>query len=78
MKLHLTAIATGLALLMLQPVQAGGPVIIEDAYEAEPQRNRNGWIVPVVGLLIIAAIAASNGSCYGDPTPDPEPPTGGC
>jgi len=77
MKLTLTAIATGTALLLTQPAFAGGPVLVEDDYAAEAQPKRN-WIVPVAILLIIAA-AASGGSksggsvCYGDDVPTPEP-----
>lgn len=81
MKLTLTAIATGTALLLTAPVHAGGPVI-EDTYEAEPQtQGKAGWIVPVAILLIIAAAASggSNGGgvCNG-PDDVPVPPEGGC
>lgn len=81
MKLTLLASAIAIA-AAVNPLHAGGPVIIEDAYEAEPQvENKAGWIVPVAILLIIAA-AASGGSkgggdvCNGDepaPTPGPCP-----
>lgn len=73
----ITAIATGTALLLTQPAFAGGPVLVEDDYEAEAAPKRN-WIVPAAILLIIAA-AASGGSkgggsvCYGDDVPTPEP-----
>lgn len=59
------------------PVHAGGPVIVEDAYEAEAPRHDRKIGGLVVGLIVIAAlIAASGGSdtCNNDgPEPTPEP-----
>ena len=66
MKLLTTAICLALA----TPTFAGGPVIVEEAYEAEAPRS--GWIVPVViGLLVIAAITSGGD----DPV---TPPPAGC
>lgn len=73
------------ALLAAAPVHAGGPVIVEDAYEAEPQRQDRKIGGLVVGILVIAAIAAlanGGGNCTGpedpvEPTPTPGP-VGGC
>lgn len=71
----LTAIATGAALLLTAPVQAGGPVI-EDAAEAAPLvRSHNNRLVPILFGLAVAAILLGGGSdspCNGDePTPEP-------
>jgi hypothetical protein len=70
-KTTLLATATGIALLLIQPVHAGGPVLTEDAYEAEADRNRNGWIVPVLGILLIGALIAGGGSDAPDVKPGP-------
>lgn len=77
MKLHLTIIATGLALLMLQPVQAGGPVILEDTESApvKVRDKRDHTALLIFGLAALALIAGSGGGgtdapCYGDPTPE--------
>ena len=75
----LTAIATGAALLLTAPVQAGGPVIVEDAAEAAPLvRSHNNRLVPILFGLAVAAILLGGGSdspCNGD---EPTPETGGC
>ena len=79
------AIATGLAFLAVQ-ANAGGPVLIEDTTETvAPDRERNGWVVPVViGLLILGAVASGGGDGVsvdvpGDPGPKPCVKTeGGC
>ena len=71
-------ILTAALILAAIPAQAGGPVLTEDAYEAEPQHDRKiGGLV--VGLIIIGALlAASNGGpCHGD-TPEPSPEPGPC
>jgi hypothetical protein len=71
------------AFLAATPVYAGGPVITEDAYEAEPQRHDRKIGGLVVGILVIAAIAAlanGGGNCTGPEDPvEPTPgPVGGC
>lgn len=54
---------------------AGGPVIVEET-EVAPERDRNGWIVPViVGVLILCAIACGGGDDAPEPT---KPPPAGC
>jgi hypothetical protein len=68
------------AIAMPISAQAGGPVIIEDAHEAEARPSSEGrWVVPViVGLLIVGAIASGGGNdvlCQG---PDDQPKDGGC
>ncbi len=79
MKTTILAIATGTALLLTQPVQAGGPVIVEDDFVAEARPSSEGrWVIPViVGIGIIAYLASKGGSsdvCNGDePAPTPEP-----
>jgi len=64
------AAATGIALLLTAPVQAGG-MVIEDNFVQEARPSSEGqWIVPVViGALILCAIA-----CGGDDAPAPVDP----
>ena len=77
----LIATAVGLACLV-NPVFAGGPVIVEDAYEAapaeQPKRKLGGWVIPVVlGIVVLGALAnGSDKPCHGDTDPTPDP--GGC
>jgi hypothetical protein len=72
---------TALILALALPAAAGGPVITEDAYEAEPAPEHDRKIGGIViGLIAIAAlIALSNGgdNCTVDETPEPTP-DGGC
>lgn len=51
------------ALLACQPAQAGGPVIIEDAYEAEPapKLTPGEKIALAAGLLILGGLLLGNG-----------------
>ena len=70
------AILLTAALLAPLPAIAGGPVIIEDAYEAAPLvRSHNNRLVPILFGLAVAAILLGGGSdspCNGDePTPEP-------
>ncbi len=73
-----------LAMTAAIPAHAGGPVIIEEAYEAEaPQKMRPGdkIALAVLGIVVLGLIAGGGkgGSdlCNGDePVPTPEP--GGC
>ena len=66
--------------LAASPVAAGGPVIIEDAYEAEPAPKLTAGekLAIAAGLLFVIALA-SGGSpdiCQGpddQPTPEPGP-----
>jgi hypothetical protein len=52
-------ILTVALLAACQPAFAGGPVIVEDAYEAEA--TRPGALVPIiVGVLILCAIACGS------------------
>ena len=69
-------LTTALILALAAPAHAGGPVIVEDAYEAEPQRHERKIGGLVVGILVIAAIAAlanGGGNCTGPEDPDPTP-----
>lgn len=75
---NLTALA--LILSLGAPAYAGGPVLVEEAYEAEPAPKlpQGAKIAIGVGLFLIIAAAASGGSkggsvCYGDDVPTPEP-----
>lgn len=82
MTIRSTIIASALALsAVVQPLHAGGPVLIEDAFEAEaPQKLRPGdkIALAVLGLVVLGLIAGGgNGGsdlCNGDdPAPTPEP-----
>jgi hypothetical protein len=58
------------------PAHAGGPVLVqEETTEAAPARD-NGWLLPVIGLLIVGALIASGGgddAAPADPGPGPKP-----
>ena len=74
------AAVTGIALLISAPVQAGGPVIIEDKADlVQDDRDRNGaWIVPLlVGIGIIAILSGHGGSSAPCFAPEPETDNGG-
>lgn len=73
MKLILT-LAT-IAALAAASVHAGGPVL-EDTAEAAPER-RNSWLLPVLGIAVLAIIAGSGGDCFAPDEPEPEQP-GAC
>lgn len=72
----LIAAVTGIALLT-GPLHAGGPVLEgEEPLDADEQEHRGGWILPVLGILVIGALIASGGNCHNsNPQPEPE---GGC
>ena len=75
----MTRLALILALALALPANAGGPVIIEDPYEAAPLvRSHDNRLVPILFGIAVAAILLGGGSdspCNGDePTPEP----GGC
>jgi len=76
----LLAATIGTALLLAQPVTAGGPVIVEDTTETvTPSRDRNLVPLIIIGALIVGGFLASGGNCFAEePTPEPTPPTGGC
>lgn len=62
------------ALMTATPTLAGGPVLVEEESFTAPADRENSWIVPVVILLGLAAIAASGGgddAPAGDPGPKP-------
>ena len=65
--------------LAATPLHAGGPVIVEDAYEAAPLvRSHNNRLVILFGLAV-AAILLGGGSDSPCNTPDdPTPEPGGC
>lgn len=81
------ALATGLAFLAVQ-ANAGGPVIVEDMLETAPMpRERNNAVpLAILGAAVLLLILSGGGNgsapCVDgwtpDPTPEPEPPTGGC
>jgi hypothetical protein len=65
---------TALILALAMPATAGGPVIVEEAYEAEATKPKNGWIVPVIiGGIVLCALACGGG---GDDAPPVAPPPG--
>lgn len=72
---------TAALLAACQPVLAGGPVIVEDAYEAtpeQPKRKLGGWVIPVVlGIVVLGALANGSDRPCNDDT-DPAPDSGGC
>lgn len=77
MKPTLTAIATGLALLLTVPAQAGGPVIEDTTETVAPDRERNVLPFLFAGALIVALIAGQSGNCVTEEvTPGPTPPSG--
>ena len=77
MELKATILASVLAIAAaVNPLHAGGPVIVEDAAEAAPLvRSHNNRLVPILFGLAVAAILLGGGSdspCNGDePTPEP-------
>ena len=74
---YLTTTALVLTVLANAPAFAGGPVIVEEAYEAPREDRKIGGLV--VGLIAIAALIAlanGGGNCTGpedpvEPTPGP-------
>ena len=76
----MTRLALILTLALALPANAGGPVIIEDAYEAAPLvRSHNNRLVPILFGLAVAAILLGGGSDSPCNTPDePTPEDGGC
>ena len=66
------------AFLAAAPVQAGGPVITDEAYEAEPQRQDRkvpGFVWIALGAVVAAAILGGGDNCTA-PEPEPQPETG--
>ena len=75
----MTRLALILALALALPAIAGGPVIIEDAYEAAPLvRSHNNRLVPILFGLAVAAIILGGGSDSPCNTPDEPTEPGGC
>ena len=72
------AIILTAAILAAAPAHAGGPVIIEDAYEAEPapKLTPGETIAIAAGLLILGGLLLGNGggdgpaACTCNDTPD--------
>ena len=62
------------AMMTTTPAYAGGPVLtLEETYTAPAPADRdNSWIVPVIGLLIVGALASGGGDdAPADPGPQP-------
>lgn len=80
LKLTLTAIATGTALLF-SPALAGGPVIVEDTAESAPivRSQRDYTALLIIGAIIVGGLLIGSGGsdvCQGpdeQPTPGPGP-----
>ena len=72
MKPTLIVIATGIALLLTQPVHAGGPVITED--EA-PRGHSLKDAVPLLLMFVVAGIVLGGKVCN---APEPQPTPGEC
>lgn len=69
-------LTTALILALAAPVHAGGPVITEDAYEAEPAPKHDRKALPyIIGAIVIAAILAGQSDTCNQP--EPETPVGG-
>ena len=65
--------------LAATPLQAGGPVIVEDAAEAAPLvRSHNNRLVPILFGIAVAAILLGGGSDSPCNTPDEPTEPGGC
>ncbi len=65
--------------LAATPLHAGGPVIVEEAYEAAPLvRSHNNRLVPILFGLAVAAILLGGGSDSPCNTPDEPTEPGGC
>lgn len=81
MKLTITAIATGLALLLTQPAIAGGAVLEDTTETVAPDRDRKigGFLIALAAVALIASLANSNGNCVTEEvTPGPTPDPVGC
>jgi len=80
MELKATILASVLAIAAaVNPLHAGGPVIIEDAAEAAPLvRSHNNRLVPILFGLAVAAILLGGGSDSPCNTPDEPTEPGGC
>lgn len=76
MNIRSTLLATAIGIALLTgPLNAGGPVIVEDAYEAEPQGHSLKDAAPyIIAALIIGGLILSGGNCnQGEPEPTPTP-----
>lgn len=75
-------LALALILAMSTAAHAGGPVIVEDAYEAEApatKRKVPAWVFLALGAVVVAAIAGGGSDvCTVEEPVEPEQPTGGC
>ena len=68
--------ATGIALLIAAPVNAGGPVIIEDKADLIEDDRNGAWILPVLGIIALGLLIGGRGeTCF---APEPETEGGGC
>lgn len=74
------AIILTAAILVATPLHAGGPVLTEDAAEAEPLvRSHNNRLVPILFGIAVAAILLGGGNDSPCNTQDePTPDDGGC
>ena len=62
-------------LLATNPAIAGGPVVVEDAYEAEPAPRMTAGekLAVAAGLLLIIAIASGGSDVCNGPDDVPQP-----
>ena len=68
--------------LAATPLHAGGPVIVEDAYEAEPtpKLTPGQKLAIAAGLIVVGALILGGGGGSDSPCNTPDEPTepGGC
>jgi len=74
------AAATGIALLLTAPVQAGGPVIIENTESAPVivQDKRDNTALLILGGIIVLGLFAGGGPSENCFAPEPETKGGNC
>ena len=79
MTIRTTLISATVGMSIASTAHAGGPVIVEDAYEAAPLvRSHNNRLVPILFGLAVAAILLGGGSDSPCNTPDEPTEPGGC
>lgn len=75
-------LALALILAMSTAAHAGGPVIIEEAYEAKPAAQNNhkigGIVIGIIAIAALIALANGGDTCTVEETPVEPPPASGC